>query len=606
MFNLASNMKLTRRVFALALISGLAAIVLLLVSSAWSDHRSRYNNAEKLLVASLEVEAASLGRQQDLAENADFSALFERLTALFHPESIAVVDSTGQFIAHSDAAKIGQTMRPRSGKVNLVGNVSCRETTRASGRMVKEYFLPVRQGERDSCKLLMAVLQRKRWSFVPDCVARIPLALLGAFSLVTIGSGLAARQSRPLGNVEFQLSRLAIAPGDTSQINISPVDGDESIIEGWNQLVSERNRGYENRMGTRVQSALEVLKRRKVEEAVDEMPEGVAVSDEDGNLLYANAAFVAQVPAATAGEEVAGESLASLLRLDMSSEEERLLLDPQQSHRPVVVELERNIAGQSRCTRIARHPIRDSGVLTDSHIWCLRDLTQQKIAEGAQTEFFDAVTHEFRTPLTNIMAYAEALATFEQVDTEQQKEFCNTITSEAGRLSRFIDDLLDISSMEAGVVSLQKSITDMERLIGECADKIRSQLAKQDLKFNIVVPAKLPKLTIDKDKIATTVVNMLGNAAKYTPSGGEVTLRVRVTKEHFFIEVEDTGIGIAEDEKARVFDRFFRSEDSRVCEITGTGLGLALAYEVARLHGGSLTVESELNNGSQFSLGLPL
>ena len=606
MFGLAGKMKLPRRVFALALVSSLSAIVLLLVSSAWSYHRSRTRADEELLVASMEIESASLARKHEQPGPDDFGALFERLGTLFHPESVAVVDSSGRFIAHSEPSRIGQTMPPRSGNVQLIGSVSSWQTTRANGKKVKEYFLPVREGNDDAYELLIAVLQRNKWSFVPDCVGRIPLALLGAFSLVTIGSGLAARQSQPLGSVEFQLNRVATATGDTSEVSLTPVEGDEPIIDGWNQLVSERNRGYRHQLSTRVQSALEVLQRRKIEEAVDEMPEGIAVSDENGNLMYANASFVAQVPDLKVKDDITGESVSSLLNLELSSEEERSLLDPQQLQRQLVVEPVREIAGQSRVTRIARHPIRNADILTSSHVWCLRDLSQQKIAESAQTEFFDAVTHEFRTPLTNIMAYAEALATFDQVDTEQQKEFCNTITSEAGRLSRFIDDLLDISSMEAGVVSLNKSITDMERLIDECADKVRSQLAKQDLKFNLVMPGKLPELTIDKDKIATTVVNMLGNAAKYTPGGGEVTLRARVTKEHFFIEVEDTGIGIAEEDQSKIFERFYRSDDSRVNDITGTGLGLALAHEVARLHGGSLTVKSELDKGSQFSLGLPI
>jgi two-component system phosphate regulon sensor histidine kinase PhoR len=110
---------------------------------------------------------------------------------------------------------------------------------------------------------------------------------------------------------------------------------------------------------------------------------------------------------------------------------------------------------------------------------------------------------------------------------------------------------------------------------------------------------------LDKDKIATVLVNLLGNAVKYTPPQGRVTFRVNISDQQIEISVEDSGVGIAEDELPKVFDKFFRSQDPRVQEQTGTGLGLALAQEVVRLHGGRITVESEINKGSTFSVVLP-
>jgi signal transduction histidine kinase len=102
------------------------------------------------------------------------------------------------------------------------------------------------------------------------------------------------------------------------------------------------------------------------------------------------------------------------------------------------------------------------------------------------------------------------------------------------------------------------------------------------------------------------LVNLLGNAVKYTPAGGRVTFRVNITEQHIEVSVEDTGVGIDEAELPKVFDKFFRSADPRVQEQTGTGLGLALAQEVVRLHGGRINVESEINKGSKFSVLLPL
>ncbi len=142
-------------------------------------------------------------------------------------------------------------------------------------------------------------------------------------------------------------------------------------------------------------------------------------------------------------------------------------------------------------------------------------------------------------------------------------------------------------------------------MLNEVLAKIRPQIEEKQLTLEVVLPEKMPEPELDKDKIAAVLVNLLGNAVKYTPAGGRVTFRVNITDQQIEISVEDTGVGIAEDELAKVFDKFFRSQDPRVQEQTGTGLGLALAQEVVRLHGGQITVESEINKGSTFSVLLP-
>jgi two-component system phosphate regulon sensor histidine kinase PhoR len=192
------------------------------------------------------------------------------------------------------------------------------------------------------------------------------------------------------------------------------------------------------------------------------------------------------------------------------------------------------------------------------------------------------------------------------IDVEQQKQFLNTINAEATRLGRFVDDLLSVSSMEIGSLSLNKQVTDLNRLLNEVLGKVRAQVDEKQLTFDTVLPDKLPEPMLDKDKISAVLMNLIGNAVKYTMPGGRVTLRVNVAEQNIEISVEDSGVGIAEHEVPRVFEKFFRSTDARVQEQTGTGLGLALAQEVVRLHGGRITVESELNKGSTFHVILPM
>jgi two-component system phosphate regulon sensor histidine kinase PhoR len=211
-----------------------------------------------------------------------------------------------------------------------------------------------------------------------------------------------------------------------------------------------------------------------------------------------------------------------------------------------------------------------------------------------------------RTPLANIKAYAETLALADVIDIEQQKQFLNTINSEATRLARFVDELLSVSSMEVGSMTLNKQVTELHRMLNEVLSKVRPQVEEKRLTFEVSIPEKLPEPKLDKDKIATVLVNLLGNAVKYTPSGGRVAFRVHATDQNLDIDVEDTGVGIAADELPRIFDKFFRSNDPRVQEQNGTGLGLALVQEVVRLHGGRVSVESQIDKGSTFQVVLPI
>ena len=224
-------------------------------------------------------------------------------------------------------------------------------------------------------------------------------------------------------------------------------------------------------------------------------------------------------------------------------------------------------------------------------------MTQQKLTEKTRDQFIDAATHELRTPLSNIKAYAETLATSKEIAVEEQKEFCNIINSEVTRLARFVDDLLSISSMEAGSIVIERQRTISSRLFEEVIAKVQPLMNRRSIEFDVQLPSKMADLQLDKDKIVAVLVNMLGNAAKYTPKKGRVSLRVKLDESQLQIAVEDTGVGISAEELPKVFDKFFRSSDPRVREETGTGLGLSLAREVIRMHGGDITVESQLDQG---------
>ena len=139
----------------------------------------------------------------------------------------------------------------------------------------------------------------------------------------------------------------------------------------------------------------------------------------------------------------------------------------------------------------------------------------------------------------------------------------------------------------------------------EVVENITPLVEKKKQLLEVKLPAKLSKLRVDKDKVASAATNLMSNANKYTPEGGQLRLIVEEDGGQVCIHVEDSGIGIAEDELPKLAEKFFRSEDPRVREVTGSGIGLAFSQEVARLHGGQLLIHSELNKGSRFTLSLP-
>ena len=179
------------------------------------------------------------------------------------------------------------------------------------------------------------------------------------------------------------------------------------------------------------------------------------------------------------------------------------------------------------------------------------------------------------------------------------------INTEVTRLARFIDDLLSISSMKVGSLTLDRQGADLERLLEDVVAKVSPQLEQKEIDFEIVLPEKFPRLKLDKDKMTVALVNLLGSAAKYTPPKGRVGFSVTVYESEIAMDIEDTGIGISEAELPLVFDKFFRSSNPSVQQETGTGLGLSLTREIVRLHGGDLTVKSELGKGSTFRATLP-
>lgn len=235
----------------------------------------------------------------------------------------------------------------------------------------------------------------------------------------------------------------------------------------------------------------------------------------------------------------------------------------------------------------------------------IEDTTRQHVADEARSALMAHAVHELRTPLTNIRLYVEEALESSQDDTEARGRALNVINQETRRLERVVTDMLSAAEFDSGSLTLQRGDVRLSQMFSELQDDYKALAEGKHIGLTFALPPKLPVISGDRDKLSMLVHNLIGNALKYTPEGGAVVVRFEEQEDRHMLEIADTGIGIAPEELDRVFERFYRSHDARVGEITGTGLGLTLAREVARLHGGDVTVESKVDQGTTFTLWLP-
>lgn len=221
------------------------------------------------------------------------------------------------------------------------------------------------------------------------------------------------------------------------------------------------------------------------------------------------------------------------------------------------------------------------------------------------TDMISTVTHDLRTPLSSVMGYLE-LVLEEPEMPEQQREYLAVVQRNADRMLHMVNDLLDLSRLEARRVQLRREPTDLRAIVTEVAQTLAPALAAKRQEYAEEIPTVLPPLFADPERLHQVLLNLVSNASKYTPEGGRIRVCVAVAGEELRIAVQDTGIGLSEEDQRQVFSKFFRAQRPELAGITGTGLGLAIVRTLVELHGGEVFVESKLNQGSTFGFRLPL
>ena len=236
-------------------------------------------------------------------------------------------------------------------------------------------------------------------------------------------------------------------------------------------------------------------------------------------------------------------------------------------------------------------------------IFVHRNITKEHEVDQMKSEFVSTVSHELRTPLASVLGFTELMLT-KQLPEARQKKYLTTIFQEAKRLTSLINDFLDVQRMEAGKQTYEKKYEDVLAIIKQCVETQKINTNKHKIKIN----QSTENTTVlgDKDKLIQVFNNLISNAIKYSPDGGDIEVKIYQTSKTLCIGIKDNGIGIPTEFQEHLFTKFYRVDNSDMRKIGGTGLGLAIVKEIIKAHEGLITFASEVGQGSTFTVQLPL
>ncbi len=247
----------------------------------------------------------------------------------------------------------------------------------------------------------------------------------------------------------------------------------------------------------------------------------------------------------------------------------------------------------------------DENNQVDGIITVIQDITEEQKLEKMRREFVANVSHELRTPLTSVKSYTETLLDGALQDKLTAEQFLSVINDETDRMTRLVKDLLTLSQHDGGI-SLNLEDTSLSDLVTSCVTRLKREAETKNQSLKLKIKQSIPIIKVDRYRIDQLIINIIGNAIKYTPEKGTISVQVYCEKDQIIISVEDNGIGIPAPDLSRIFERFYRVDKARSRQMGGTGLGLAIAKEIAVLHGGDISVKSKLGKGTSVSIELPM
>jgi two-component system phosphate regulon sensor histidine kinase PhoR len=550
----------------------LAVLVLL-----WVAERSLRQDLEGDVARALESEAR-LVREALPADSLAWPAAVRRLSAETG-HRITLIDRNG-WVRADNAYPQGALPRPQ--------NLSNRPEVRAA--LAGERGIASRRSDADAPLLLYVAMPSRQGVVrvaadldqVDAIVSRAQQAIAGAALLaILMGSVLALAAGRSIASplLEIGSAARAIAAGAPPRFPRSGISDIDALVQALRQMHQQ--------LGDR----FEQLRREQAETTalVESMVEGVIAADERGRIVTANPA-ARRMLGYDEAEPLPG--LPELFRVKAAREVVNAVLSG-------AAVQNRELEMDDRVFLMNARPLPSGGAVLVIH-----DLTEMRRLEAMRRDFVANVSHELKTPLTSISGYAETLLT-DTPDPETTRRFLSTIATNARRMQRLVDNLLDLARLEAGRWQPEREPIDVAEAARDTWEALRDGSRAVAVDFGVEVADDADTVLADADAIRQVLTNLLDNSLRYTPRGGRIVCRSRVEGNGVSISVADNGSGIVPEHLPRIFERFYRSDPSRSREEGGTGLGLAIVKHLVEVHGGRVSAESSRGVGTTITCWFP-
>jgi len=381
----------------------------------------------------------------------------------------------------------------------------------------------------------------------------------------------------------------AAAKGDYKQrVEIERNDELGQLARAFNRMQIENSRTVEE---LRQNS-------RQLATVLSSMAEGVIAVDSDQRILFANEAGKTMLEISS--QNVVGQPLLEVTRIPSVYESVSGAL---RTGKAVQAEFEM-LAAPRRTVTLRATPLPGDTPL--GAVVVLHDVSDLRRLENLRQEFVANVSHELKTPLASIKAYAETLRLGAIEDTENNMIFIERIEEQADRLHQLILDMLQLARVESGQEAFELAEVSLAQAAQQAARRHAESASARTVDLNLAGGDRQVIVRADEEGVQTILDNLVDNAIKYTPEGGAVVIDWRADNEHGVLSVRDTGIGIPKKHHARIFERFYRVDKARSRELGGTGLGLSIVKHLTQAFGGSISIDSDVDRGSTFEVRLPL
>jgi len=334
---------------------------------------------------------------------------------------------------------------------------------------------------------------------------------------------------------------------------------------------------------------------------------GVMVTDTEKKVVLANPAFMKIM--GCKGNDIIGRPFAALIKNKRLQQMiESALSMTQEVLTELTEELDIEEDGEDKkAIYVAKcRPIRDRVVRNLGTITVLSDITYLKEINQRKSDFVSMVAHEIRSPMNSVMAQIKVIQDGLAGDvTQKQSDILGRASEKINGLVSLSSELLDMASREAGLIALEKTECDVAEIIKDQVDFHQPKAQSKGIQISLKPLPDLPPVLANRQNMEEVLTNLITNAISYTPGEGKITVSARREKHHLCISVCDTGLGIAEEELERIFDRFYRVKNEKTRYIIGTGLGLPIVKSIVEAHNGMIQVESKPDHGSTFYIYIP-